>query len=410
MRQKYNNNVFPKLNGTLFWFFVSTIFYTYLGYPLLISILAHLFPKKKNYRQSYPFTSLIIAAYNEEKIIEKKIQNCLLLDYPKNLLQIIVVADGSNDSTVDIVRTYKAQNIQLLYQSERRGKMAAINRALPYASGEIILFSDANNFYLPNTLEKLVLPFSDPKVGAVCGAKMIDRGDGLLGDSEGLYWKYESLIKTFEDRFGSCTSATGEILACRTSLFQPPPDHIINDDFYIIMQILCQDYQIAYVNDAKSYERISGSAEQEIKRRTRIIAGRYQAMSMAKKILPFNRPTIIWQIVSHKFLRPLVPFFMIGAAITNLIAVLTPPRIANQKKKICLIGKPYNQVILGLQAFFYLLAWIGRLIKEQDQSNPIKRILYLPTFLVNSNFAALRGFVIYLQGKHSPLWERVPRR
>jgi cellulose synthase/poly-beta-1,6-N-acetylglucosamine synthase-like glycosyltransferase len=410
MRPKYNKKILPKLNGFSFWFFISTIFYTYLGYPLLISLLSHLFPKVKNYHQTYPFTSLIIAAFDEEKIISSKIQNCLHLDYPKNLLQIIIVADGSNDRTADIVRSYEDQNIQLLYQSERRGKMAAINRAMAYASGEIIIFSDANNFYLPNTLKKMVVPFSDPKVGAVCGEKMIERGDGLLGDSEGLYWKYESLIKSSEDRFGSCTSATGEILACRASLFQPPPDHIINDDFYLIMQILCQDYQIAYVNDAKSFERISASAEQEIKRRTRIIAGRYQAMSMADKILPFKRPTIIWQIISHKFLRPLVPFCMIGAAITNLIAVVIPPRVTNQRKKIFQLSRPYNQIILGLQVLFYMLAWIGQLIEDQAQSNIFKRILYLPTFLVNSNFAALRGFITYLQGKQSPIWERIPRR
>jgi cellulose synthase/poly-beta-1,6-N-acetylglucosamine synthase-like glycosyltransferase len=397
--------------GAFFWFFVSTILYTYFGYPISIAMLSRLFPKKRLYKDIFPSTTLLIAAYNEEKIIDVKIRNCLEMTYPRNQLQIIVVADGSDDNTVEIANSYKKQNVEVLHKPERRGKMAAINRAFPYIRGEVIIFSDANNFYNSDTIQELVKPFSDPEVGAVSGAKTIIKGDGNLGASEGLYWKYEARIKEYEDRFSSCTSAAAEILAIRTSLFNPPPDHIINDDFYQIMLILRQGYRIAYAPKAKSYERISLKAEHEIKRRTRIISGRFQAIAMAHKILPFDRPIIVWQIISHKFLRPLAPFNMIGAYFMNLVAVLFPSLTNNDAhKKFFSLCKPYSTIFLSLQTLFYALAWVGRRLEDRGGDSNLKRIFYLPTFFVNSNIAALHGFIRFLQGKQTTLWERIPRR
>ena len=401
-----NASVGSLLIALLFWGSLGGILYTYFGYPVLIYLLAKILHKPNTYQTYKPSVTLLIAAYNEESVIEEKIRNSLAIDYPKELFQIVIVTDGSADKTPEITKGYTGTGLKLLHQPERRGKMAAINRALPHASGEIIVFSDANNHYHADTILNLVRPFADPAVGATTGAKSIAKGDGSLGASEGLYWKYESFIKKQESRSGSCTSAAGEVLAIRKNLYSPPPDHVINDDFYIAMQVLRKGYRLIYVPEARSSERVSPSATDEISRRTRINAGRFQAIAMAKDLLPFGSPLLVWQIFSHKFLRPLVPFAMIGAALSNLLAVLFAP----QKAGLFILGKPYSLIFLSLQIIFYGLAWLGRKSTEGGEQSKLQRLFYIPTFLTNSNFAALMGFFKFLRGGQSHLWERIQRR
>jgi len=407
MLKTYKNSTFA---GKIFWFFAGSIIYTYFGYPLIITLLSKFRSKPKPFPIYTPSATLLIAAYNEDAVIEDKILNCLELDYPKELLQILVITDGSNDRTPHIVEQYANKGIELMHQPERRGKMAAINRAIRNTRGEIIIFSDANNFYPADTLKELILPFSDPLIGAVSGAKVILQGDGSLGESEGLYWKYESFIKEQESRFGNCTAVAGEVLAIRRKAYTVPPDHIINDDFYIAMQIIREGYRVIYNPKAMSFERVSASAPSEITRRRRIIAGRYQAIFMASKLLPLHHPIISWQIISHKFLRPLVPFSMIGAALTNLFVLLRPPRVNKSINKLVFLASPFNLIMLALQLAFYALAWIGKYLEVRGQPSKLARLLYLPTFLVNSNLAALQGLFHFLKEKQLHLWERVPRR
>ncbi|HLO28558.1 MAG TPA: glycosyltransferase family 2 protein, partial [Anaerolineales bacterium] len=252
-----NTSLGSILIALFFWISLGSILYTYFGYPLLIFLLAKLIHKSETSQASQPPVTLLIAAYNEESVIEDKIRNSLAVDYPKDLFQVFIVADGSTDKTPEIVKRYTNQGVELLYQPERRGKMAAINRALPHTRGEIIVFSDANNYYQADTIRNLLKPFGDPAVGAATGAKVIGAGDGSLGASEGLYWKYESFIKKQESRSGSCTSAAGEVLAIRKNLYSPPPNNVINDDFYIAMQIVRAGYRLVYVPEAKSVERVS---------------------------------------------------------------------------------------------------------------------------------------------------------
>ncbi len=391
----------------LFWLSVGAILYTYFGYPLLVTLPAIFRPKPRYaYRkENAPSVTLLIAAYNEEIAIGGKIENSLALEYPQDRLQILIVTDGSSDRTPQIVERYAGRGVNLLHQPGRRGKMAAINRAIPQARGEIVVFSDANNSYRPDTIQKLIAPFGDPMIGAVNGAKVIEKGDGSLGESEGLYWKYESFIKKQESRLGSCTSAAGEIFALRKDLFAPPPGNVINDDFFLAMQVLRKGYRVAYAPEAISSERVSQTAQDEITRRTRINAGRYQAIAMAGQFLPFRHPILVWQIVSHKFMRPLVPFFMIGAFLFNLLAVLLPNDSGFWK-----LGQPFGLVFLGLQIVFYTLAFLGSHLQKRDGGGKLARLLYLPAFLTNSNLAALKGFFRFLRGGEGHLWERIPRR
>jgi len=386
----------------LFWLFVSSIIYAYVGYPLILAILARTRPEKKADGAVTPFVTLLIAAYNEEAIIAEKLENSLALDYPRHRLQILVAADGSTDRTVDIVCSYADRGIELSYSGPRQGKMAAINRAIDRAIGDVVLFSDANNLYEPNVVRELVKPFADPGVGAVSGAKIIIQGDGALGESEGLYWKYESFIKQQETRLGSCVGVAGEVLAVRHGLFEAPPNYIINDDFYVAMCVLRRNYRVVYTPQARSHERVSPSAQDEVNRRARIVAGRYQALVLAHQLLPLHRPVIAWQVISHKFLRPLVPLAMIGALVTNVIAVGDPVLLATAS--LPHLTSPFSWLLLLAQIVFYSLAWIGAHTAQPG------KWFYLPTFLVNSNLAAVMGLVRYLTQQQTTLWQRVPRR
>ncbi|MGB0388842.1 MAG: glycosyltransferase family 2 protein [Ardenticatenaceae bacterium] len=394
----------------LFWLFVGSIVYTYVGYPLLVTVLARLRPdlapvlRARGSQSELPTVTLLIAAYNEEEVIAEKLANSLALDYPADRLQILVTADGSDDRTPEIVRHFADQGVELIFNPPREGKMAAINRAVPLARGEIIVFSDANNLYAPDALRELVVPFVDPTVGAVSGAKQIIKGDGALGESEGLYWRYESFIKKQETRLGTCTGVAGEIFAIRRDLFESPPDKIINDDFYMGMRLIKRGYRIAYAPKARSFERVSPSAQDEVTRRARIVAGRYQAMSLAHQLLP-ARPVAAWQIISHKFMRPLVPLAMIGAFLTNLIAVLWPTD--QRKKALPHLAPPVNWLLLGLQVLFYALPAVPK--DRLQRKGLLGKLLYLPLFLLNSNIAALIGLYRFVTKRQSTLWKRVPR-
>lgn len=388
--------------GILFWFFVIVIIYAYAGYPLLLTLTARLLNRRPQTADITLPVTLLIAAYNEEKTIAAKLENCLQLDYPREQLQILVTADGSSDRTPEIVQQFADRGVELNYSPPRMGKMAAINRAMPRATGDIVIFSDANNMYAPDTIREMVKPFADPEVGATSGAKTIIKGDGALGDSEGMYWKYESYIKKQETLTGSITGVVGELFAIRRELFTSPPDKIINDDFYMAMQLIHQNYRVVYVPTARSSERVSLSAEDEMTRRSRIVAGRYQALNL----LPFNRPLVVWQIASHKLLRPLVPIAMIGAFLANLLAALISFQ-TNANKSILRLTQPFAWLFLILQIVFYGLAWLGN---NTSLDGKVGKILYLPTFLVNSNYAALIGLYRMITKRQTTLWQRAQRR
>ncbi len=391
--------------GILFWLSVFGVFYAYVGYPVLIWLLAR-FARPSQYDVSYmPSVTLLIAAYNEEGVIGRKIENSLQLNYPREKLQILVMDDGSVDSTQEIIRSYQSQGIELAFNPPRRGKMAAINRAIQQARGDIVLFSDASNLYHPDVVREMAIPFSDSAVGAAVGARSIDAGEGGLGKSEGLYWKYESFIQSCESKLGCCTGIVGEILALRLNLFVSPPDGIINDDFYMAMQVAKQGFKVIYVPTAKSFESISTHSQDGIERRSRIVAGRYQAILQSNRLLPWNRPFVVWQVISHKFMRPLVPFFMAGAILFNALALVFPSRSGSMA--ILFLESPYNWLLLVLQIIFYMLGLFGQSLEKRNAG--WLRALYIPTFLINSNWAAVKGMFRFLSGKQTTLWAKTSK-
>jgi len=388
----------------LFWLSVFLIIYTYVGYPVLIALIAKLIPfQGRASGISDPSVTLLITAYNEEAVIEKKIENSLRLDYPRNRLQIIVAADGSSDRTPEIVRKFQERGVELTHTSLRDGKLAAINRAVTQARGDIVVFSDANNMYDPDAVRKLIAPFSDPTVGATTGAKLIVQDGSELSGAEGIYWQYESWIKTNETILGTCTSSVGEILAIRRELYNLPPNNIINDDYYIVLDLIKRGFRVFYVPEARSFEYISATVRDEMVRRSRMNTGKYQAIFMSYRLLPFNRPMLLWQIISHKYFRAFLPFGFIGALVTNVFLILLQ---RDTSTSLLGLSPPYTWAFLCMQLFFYLLAALGNLVKFQGLPG---KLFYLPTYLVNSNIAILRGFYGFISGKQTNIWERVRR-
>lgn len=380
----------------LFFLSFSVIFYSYAGYPLLIFSFAKIFSKPKRYTEVFPYVTVLIPAFNEEKYIAEKLNNTLDLDYPREKMQILVAADGSSDATPDIVKSYADKGVQLNYIPERNGKMAAIVRAIQFCSGEIVVFSDANNMYDSQALRQLLLPFSDSTVGASTGAKHIIEDGRELSSAEGLYWKYESLIKTSESKINSCVSSVGEILAMRRDAFIPPKEKIINDDHYIILDLMRRGYRVIYVPEAHSFEYVSLTAQDEVERRTRMNAGLYQTMSMSKQLLPFQNPLLVWQVISHKYIRAIVPFAFILLFLSNVLisAFYTDDRVL------------LFQFILYFQVLFYLLAGLGNFI---NFNGVLGKIFYIPVFLVNSNIATLKGFYKFIANQQLHVWNRVGR-
>ena len=389
--------------GIIFWLSVIVILYVYVGYPALIAMLAS-FRKPLSFLPNYfPYVTLIFAANNEEEVVFKKLENTVALDYPKDKLQILVADDGSTDRTAEIVRSFEKEGVELISFPERRGKLAALIDTLQRAKGEIYLFSDADNFYPSDAVKEAVKYFQISNVGVVSGGRNVI-GESLLGGAEGLYWRYEEFIKRQESRFGNCVGVAGDLLALRSSLFTPPPKGIINDDFFMALSVIKQGYRVVYAPEARSYHPVAESEKGEVERRARMVAGRYQAIFSAWRLLPFSNTSALWQIISHKYLRPLVPFAMIAALFSNILATFDVSALYFPGWLV--LASPYNRIFLVLQVLFYGIAFLGMHIKVRGM---LGRMIYLPTFLVNSNIAALRGFYRYISSNQTVVWKKASR-
>ena len=391
--------------GIIFWLCITGVFYSYLGYPLILKLLSLMINKPLHSVSITPAVTMIIPAYNEELVIGKKIENSLQLDYPEENLQILVTDDGSDDRTKEIVEECQDPRIEISSSPQRSGKMNAINRAIKQAKGEIIVISDATAMYVPNAMRALMAAFADPQVGIAAGSHFILPGDGALGDTEGLYWKYEAFVTRHETMIGSCTGISGANMAVRRDLFESPPSGIITEDFYMAMRMIRRGWRVVFIKEASCYERVSPTAREEMERRTRIVAGRFQAMSMAGNFLPWNNLLVVWQVFSHKFSRPLVPFLMILAFLVNIFSLIWPAR--NADMQILFLSEPYNWIIFFLQCLFYIIAVLGNQWKIPGK---IGKLFYIPVFLVNANISAVLGFIRFLGGKQSTRWQRVNRK
>jgi cellulose synthase/poly-beta-1,6-N-acetylglucosamine synthase-like glycosyltransferase len=372
------------------YFSLLLIFYHFAAYPLLL-ILMDIFSSHKKIiiNNKLPRASLIILAYNEESIIIDKIKNTLSLENINDLAEVIIVTDGSEDNTPNIVGGYALNNVKLLHNNLRQGKSAAINHGMEHVHGDIIIFSDANAFYYPDAISMLLERFYDPTVGAVSGRKTISKTLETITQSEGLYWKYESLIKSAETSIGSTVAVVGEMLAIRRELFKPIPSQMINDDSFIMLSILKQGYRVAYEPKAICWELSAQSMSQEAIRRRRINAGRFQQFFNVS-LWPWNQPFVIFQLISHKYLRLFLAILMLTAFISTTISILV-----SNDSAIALV------TLFIAQILFYMLSiagWVGEMTGRRWK---LPSVAY---YLTASSFTALQGLYELFRGKQSVLW------
>jgi len=372
----------------LFWLSAGLLAYVYVGYPLLIGVLAKVFPSSFDCVGPFePTVSILISAYNEAPVIAAKIENSLSLEFPPGHLEVIVVSDCSDDATDETVRKYADRGVRLLRQSQRLGKSAALNYAVPQAQGKILLFSDANAIYQPDALRHLVRHFLNPKVGYVVGnARYYEKGrESSSAESEGFYWKLETYLKKKESLFGSVVGGDGAIYAIRRELYSPLLPTDIND-FLNPLQIIARGYLGVFEPQAVCYEEAAENFSQEYRRKVRIISRSLNALRRIPAVLnPFANIRHWFSLISHKLLRWFAPFFMI---------LMFSASLALWQIQIYRVS-----AVLQVAAYFLaLLGWMWR------PKNKIGKITSLAYYFCVVNLASLVGCVKCLRGDLPGQW------
>lgn len=379
----------------LFWISFALLFYTYLGYGMLLFILNLVFKKKKNVDDGFqPEVTFIVAAYNEEAVIEKKIKNTLALQYPSDKISFVFITDGSTDATPEVVNKYG--KIKLMHNSERSGKSAAINRAMNSVHTPVVVFSDANTLLNHESIEKLVRHYADERVGGVSGEKrIVDDTGSTVGFGERIYWQYESFLKKANADFNTIVGAAGELFSIRTSLFQPLPEDIILDDFVISARVCEQGYRFLYEEEAYGMETSSTSIREERKRKVRISAGCFQALVMLKELLnPFKNARVAFQYFSHRVLRwTICPLLLPLVFVLNFLLLRWDL-------------SPLYLFLFWSQSAFYGLAFAGWLFHQKK----ISSLLLVPYYFVFMILSQYAGFFRFAIGRQSVLWEKAERK
>jgi cellulose synthase/poly-beta-1,6-N-acetylglucosamine synthase-like glycosyltransferase len=335
----------------------------------------------------------VVAAYNEQHIIEEKIKNCLSLTYPENLITYIFITDGTNDNSSAILKKYP--QITHLHQDERRGKLAAMNRAMLWVKTDIVIFSDANTMLNRESIARIVTHYSNEKVGAVSGEKKIIASDeGSVSKGEGLYWKYESWIKQLDSRLYTVVGAAGELFSVRRKLYTTLPEDIIIEDFVQSLLICSQGYVVRYEPGAYGVENASISIKDEMERKIRIAAGGFQAMAYLKKLLNFIKfPLLSFQYLSHRVLRwTLSPLALVIMLLASLV--------------LAIAGSSLFILITIIQVVFYTAAIVGWLMAGNNRD---PGMLYLPFYFVFMNFCVFAGFKRFFSGNQAATWKKADR-
>jgi poly-beta-1,6-N-acetyl-D-glucosamine synthase len=377
--------------AAVFWVSVGVLAYVSVGYPVLVWVLSVVRPRRvmKNDSDYFPTVALIIAAYNEEKVIGAKLQNSMALTYPTEKLEILVAADGSDDRTAEIVSSFGNPKVKLLHYSERQGKSAAISRAVLSTASEIVLFSDANTVYSPDTVLKMVRNFSDPTVGAVSGKKILLRDDERAAtEGETAYWTYESWLKRSESRLASIVTADGEIFAVRRSLFEMIPPGMVHDDMYLTLKIVQKGYRVVYEEEALSAEHASKTLRDEFQLKVRYASAGFQIMGAFRGLFLPPRSWFAFEFISHKLLRWLFPFYVLGILLSSAF-----------------LGGPVYRTIFWLQVLFYALGLLGWSLQSKIRST----LLYFPHYFTMISAAALYGLLRHLSAGQSALWRKAER-
>ena len=398
------------MNGSLtlcleviFWFALFVVFYTYLGYGIVLYILVklkELFVKPVKYslpasNDELPEVTLFITAFNEEDVVDEKMENSLELDYPADKLRIVWVTDGSDDGTNERLQTRWAGKATVHFQPLRQGKTAAMTRGMTLVDTPLVVFTDANTMVNREAIREIVLAFRNPKVGCVAGEKRIavQAKDGAAAGGEGIYWKYESTLKALDARLYSAVGAAGELFAVRRELFETMEPDTLLDDFILP---LMKGYIIAYCTNAYAIESGSADMREEEKRKVRIAAGGLQSIRRLRPLLnPFRYGVLSFQYTSHRVLRwSVTPFLLFALLPLNVAILLTG-------------GSPvFYGVLLVLQVFFYGLGYWGYYLSTRQIKN---KLLFIPYYFLFMNINVLRGIRYLKKKRGSGTWEKAKR-
>lgn len=385
----------------IFLTFLGLLLYTYIGYGVIASIVAFIqsIIKKSDdlpaLHTHLPKVTLVIPAYNEEAILFTKLKNSCSLDYPTQLLKIILITDGSTDNSTTIAKSFP--QIEHFHQNERAGKMAAINRAMLYVQTPIVVFSDANTLLNNNAIREIVQHYANPTIGGVAGEKkvMTNISNNLVGAGEGIYWKYESAMKQLDSNFYTVIAAAGELFSIRTALFKPLPNDTILDDLMLAIQTCKQGYRIVYEKNAFAIEPPSINLAEEKIRKVRIASGAAQAIARLGILPSFNNWKLNFQYFSRRIIRWMIsPIALPIVFISNFLLVF--------------YYQQYNwlAVVLSLQILFYCMACTGWILYKFNKKNIL---VFVPYYFVFMNVCMLEGILKQLFTKQSSTWKKSKR-
>ncbi len=361
----------------LFWFSLAVIGYAYVGYLLLLMLLARRKTLPVLAGPVRPRVSILIAAHNEEGNLPRKLENLYRLRYPAELLQIVVVSDGSTDRTATILAEHSTRVTGVLLTSPQ-GKAAALNAAVAAAQGDLLVFMDVRQSVDADAVSELVACFADPAVGAVSGELHLETPEGRPSpDALGIYWKLEKLVRKLESATGSVVGVTGALFAMRRALFVPLPAGTLLDDVLTPMQVARQGKRVLFLESAAARDRIFTQKGKEFSRKVRTLTGNYQLLQLAPWLLSPQNP-LLFRFISHKLLRLVVPFFLLLLLISSALSPGVLFRVA-----------------LVLQLLLYLGALMGALLPTSRRWRFIS-VAYTFTML---NVAAAMAFYNFIAGR-----------
>ena len=368
---------------------IGLLFYVYLGYPVLLGFIALFRPNRKPEPNYFPSLSILIAAYNEEASIAKKVEQTLALDYPPEKMEILVLSDGSTDRTDKIVQSFQNERVRLIRIADRQGKTHAQNEGVKSARAEILVFSDATTIYQQQALRYLAASYRDPSVGAVSGRyEYIDPSGGSpTGQGQITFWSYENVIKMLQSRIKTVSGCCGCIYSLRRELYTALPNDVISD----LTQALCvirKGYRVLFEDRALAFEETTKSSGEEFAMRVRVVTrGMRGILSVPQLLMPWKHPWISFQLMSHKVLRWMMPFVLLLMFFSNLL----------------LLNAPVFRAFLGLQVAFYALTGLATVLPLHRLWKP----LTMPMYFCTLNVAALISFLGLFRGRKYVVWETV---
>ena len=376
------------LGVILAWSAGLTVGYVYVGYPLVLTLVAKVLRRPVRSEENFPQVTLVISAFNEAHVIAIKLKNALALDYPRKQLEIMVVSDASTDDTDHLVQSFSEEGVVLLRMTERRGKTMGLNAAMKATRSEIVVFSDANIMYRPDAVRQLVQGFADPTVGCVTGdSRYVDQPESAAHVQENAYWGYERYIRTLESRIGSTVGGDGAIFAIRRELYTPLLPDMIND-LVVPLQIVAKGYRAVFEPKAIGLEPSAGDFKKEFRRKRRIVNRSWRGMMSVGEVLnPFKVGIFAWQVWSHKVLRWLVLPLVAIAALG------------------CLIAYPLGWLYqVGAWGFLGSLVLAGIGAVAPSSLGPVSRLTHVIFYFYLVNLAALLGVLRALAGRVEAVW------